>query len=283
MNKNGKTVFYYVNSDTSLESLLKENLLLERKLTKEISENPFIEFFTELVLMSEEERARYTLQNTVIIELDLNNETMPKIYSFNISREKAEFLVNNKENFQKLSKVFYKIKNDSFSVLPEVIEKTLNNSLNFKYLNRLIKLHLKNANDSSYYATNITSYQLQLLNLLTKEFLQKVILGGTDMGIDENNLWSIYYQGIDLAKKLRESNAENKIQSIAYKLLNALRIGDTNQFMDVLIRTYMAYGEEIPSTFVKAISDKNTFYPLGYSFLNGLLGKEKPKEVSNNE
>jgi len=147
----------------------------------------------------------------------------------------------------------------------------------------LIKLHLKNANDSSYYATNITSYQLQLLNLLTKEFLQKVILGGTDMGIDENNLWSIYYQGIDLAKKLRESNAENKIQSIAYKLLNALRIGDTNQFMDVLIRTYMAYGEEIPSTFVKAISDKNTFYPLGYSFLNGLLGKEKPKEVSNNE
>ncbi|WP_457639189.1 type I-B CRISPR-associated protein Cas8b1/Cst1 [Persephonella sp.] len=282
VNKNGKIVFYYVNSDTSVENLLKENLLLENKLTKDISENFIVDFFTELILMAEEEKARYTLQNTVLIELDLNNETMPKIYSFNISREKAEFLRDSKDNLKNISRTFYKIKSDSFSVLTELIEKVLNNSLNYKFLNKITKIYIQNSNNSQYYQTNINTYQLQVINLLIKDFLQKVILGGNEMEITKEDLWKVYFRGQDLAKKLKKSNAENKIQSISYKLLNALRIGDTNQFMDVLIRTYMAYGEEIPSTFVKAISDKNVFYPLGYSFLNGLLGKENKEEVLNN-
>lgn len=106
------------------------------------------------------------------------------------------------------------------------------------------------------------------------------------MKISENDMWTIYYKGKGLADLLKSKNAENKIQSISYKLLNALRIGNTREFMDVLIRTYMAYGEEIPSSFVKTLSDKETFYALGYSFLNGLLGEEnqakKQEEVNNN-
>ena len=102
------------------------------------------------------------------------------------------------------------------------------------------------------------------------------------MPVSEKELWHIYNRGLKLSQELRKKNAENKIQSISYKLLNALRIGNTNQFMDVLVRTYMAYGQEIPSSFVKAVSDKEAFYSLGYSFLNGLLGKEN-KEGENNE
>jgi len=283
LNKNGKTVFYFVNSDTSLENLLKENLLLEKKLTKEEFENTLIDFFTELILIAEDEKARYTLQNTVVIELDVNNETMPKVYSFNISKEKAKFLKENKDNFKSLSKTFYKIKDDIFSVLPQTIEKALDNSLSYDYLNKLVRIYLQNANNSLHYKTNISSYQLQNLNLLIKSFLQKVIFGGRDMNITDKELWFIYKKGVELADKLKKLNAENKIQSISYKLLNALRVGNTNQFMDILIRTYVAYGEEIPSTFVKAISNKDTFYPLGYSFLNGLLGKENKQEVLNDE
>lgn len=102
------------------------------------------------------------------------------------------------------------------------------------------------------------------------------------MAVSYNELWFIYNRGNELAKKLKNKKAENKIPSISYKLLNALRVGNINSFMDILIRTHMAYNEEIPSTFTKAISDKNLFYPLGYSFLNGFLGKEK-EEVKNNE
>ena len=107
------------------------------------------------------------------------------------------------------------------------------------------------------------------------------------MNASGKEMWRIYNKGIELSNLLKSKNAENKIQSISYKLLNALRIGDTTQFMDVLIRTYMAYGEEIPSSFVKTLSNKETFYALGYSFLNGLLGEqnkqENQEEVNKNE
>lgn len=100
------------------------------------------------------------------------------------------------------------------------------------------------------------------------------------MQVDEKELWNIYYKGQELAKAFVEQNAENKIPSIAYKLLNTLRVGDTSQFMNILIRTYMSVDKEIPSSFVKTLQDKNSFYSIGYSFLNGFLNKgEKNQEV----
>jgi CRISPR-associated protein Cst1 len=118
-------------------------------------------------------------------------------------------------------------------------------------------------------------------------FFEK-IEGGNNMEeiIEGKGLWNIYYEGQDLKKVLIEKKAENKIDSIAYKLLNALRVGDINTFMDVLIRVYMGYNREIPSSFVKGLKEKKFFYAYGYSFLNGLLGKEKTetknKEAENN-
>ena len=104
------------------------------------------------------------------------------------------------------------------------------------------------------------------------------------MNVEEKELWDIYKKGKELAKKLEDSNAENKIQSIAYRLLNALRVGNVNQFMDVLIRTYMAYRKTIPSSFVKIISNQQNFRSIGYSFLNGLLGNvENESENGNKE
>jgi len=88
-------------------------------------------------------------------------------------------------------------------------------------------------------------------------------------------------QGKNLLERLKERDAENKIQSIAYKLLNALKIGDTNQFMDVMMRVHMAYDLEVPGLLIKALQDKDNFYLLGYSFLNGLLGKENKLQEEN--
>jgi CRISPR-associated protein Cst1 len=80
---------------------------------------------------------------------------------------------------------------------------------------------------------------------------------------------------------LKNANAENKITSIAYKLLNALKVGDVNQFMDTIMRIYLSYEIEIPSTFVKMMGDKEIFFPVGYSFLNGLLEREKEGNIND--
>ncbi len=285
--KGNKTVYYFVNSDSSIDDLVRENQLLKNILTPEISENVLLDFFTQLVLESTHREAIFTLQNTAVLELDLTNETMPKVYSFNLSREKAQFLKKdkNKEDLRKFSRNYYKIKDTKISILPEIMYLILENKLYFNYLNKLLKFYIATQNNSKNYETNINPYQLQVLNNLIYRFLTNV--GGIKMNASEKEMWRIYNKGKDLADLLKDKNAENKIQSISYKLLNALRIGDTTQFMDVLIRTYMAYGEEIPSSFVKTLSDKETFYALGYSFLNGLLGEqnkqENQEEVNKNE
>ncbi len=284
--KDNKTVYYFVNSDSSIEDLVRENQLLKNILTTEISENILLDFFTQIVLESSYREAVYTLQNIAVLELDLTNKTMPKVYSFNLSREKAQFLKEpkNKEDLRRFSRSYYKIKDTKISILPEIMYLILENKFYFNYLNKLLKFYTATQNNSKNYETNINPYQLQVLNSLIFRFLTHV--GGLTMNTSEKEMWRIYNKGIELANLLKSKNAENKIQSISYNLLNALRIGDTREFMDVLIRTYMAYGEEIPSSFIKTLSDKETFYALGYSFLNGLLGEEnqskKQEEVDNN-
>lgn len=284
--KDDKTVYYFVNADSSIHKLVKENKLLsDYLLNSKISENALLDFFTELVLESSYQEAIYTLQNIAVLELDLTNETMPKVYSFNLSKEKAKFLkeYNNKEDLRKFSRNYYKIKDTKISILPEIMYLILENKLYFNYLNKLLKFYIAKQNNSKNYETTINTYQIQVLNSLIFRFIKNV--GGRIMKISENDMWSIYFKGKELANLLNSKNAKNKIQSISYKLLNSLRIGDTNQFMDVLIRTYMAYGEEIPSSFVKTLSDKETFYALGYSFLNGFLseGNDEKNELENNQ
>jgi CRISPR-associated protein Cst1 len=93
------------------------------------------------------------------------------------------------------------------------------------------------------------------------------------MGISEKELWFIFEKGKELARKFRSEDAENKIPTMVYRLLNALRVGDTNTFMDIVMRNYLHYQLEMLPIFVKALSDKGNLYPLGYSFINGLMEK----------
>jgi CRISPR-associated protein Cst1 len=270
--KDGRKIFYFVNSDSSVVDLVSRNKLLMKVLNPDLTQNVLLDFFTQLVLKASYEKARFTLQNIAVLELDLNNERMPKVYSFNLSREKAKFLKENKEVLEQFSKSYYKIKDTKISILPEVIHLFLENKLYFDYLNKITKIFIAYQGGSRNYETNINPYRLQLLTLVISKFINEI--GGKKMSVSEQEMWNIYYKGRKLAELLRNRNAENKIQSISYKLLNSLRIGNTSQFMDVLLRTYMAYGEEIPSSFVKTLQNKENFYSIGYSFLNGLLGGE---------
>lgn len=98
--------------------------------------------------------------------------------------------------------------------------------------------------------------------------------------MESKELWHVYHKGLALAVKFRERDAENKIDSVAHRLLNAVRAEDTGTFMDILYRTYMALNLSIPSVFVKALSSKSDFSAIGYSFINGLLGGEPEKNTT---
>lgn len=265
--------FYFVNRDSSIDDLYRANTLLREILRRNINENILAEFFSELILIEHKHRADYALQNIALIEIDLSSEVLPKVYSFNITKEKAEFISQENNMLKTLARNSYQINDQNRNILIELLERFLNDRVNYDFLNKLSKIYILSIDPTkrntyrAYYETRT----LQTINILIYKYIQKI--RRSTMGISEKELWFIFEKGKELARKFRSEDAENKIPTMVYRLLNALRVGDTNTFMDIVMRNYLHYQLEMLPIFVKALSDKGNLYPLGYSFINGLMEK----------
>ncbi|HHD11231.1 MAG TPA: type I-B CRISPR-associated protein Cas8b1/Cst1 [Deltaproteobacteria bacterium] len=266
-----KISFLFVNRDSSIKELYNDNLLLQEQLKKDVTENFLVEFFTELLLREEKIKAEYSLMNISLIELDLSSEVLPQVYTLNITRGKAKFLKNEHHSLRRLAKLKYRINDEWYRILPEFIGLFIKDQLGHTYLYKLARTLLLSKREGSAYRMSANPWHLQNINILICKYLQTV--RRFDMGVSTDELWFVYRQGEELAKKHLSEGAENKIPSIAYRLLNALRTDDRNTFMDTLMRTYMHLKMEVPSIFVKALDNRANFHPLGYSFVNGLLNK----------
>ncbi len=265
--------FLFVNRDSSVKELYRANNLLQEQLKRDVQENFLVEFFTELLLEEKRIKAQYSLMNISVIELDLSSEVLPQVYTFNITKAKAEFLTNEHERIRSLVRLSYSINDEWFRILPEFIGLFIKDQFTYTYLYRLARTYLLSTErkDRSAYRMFASPWHLQNINILLCKYLETV--RRFNMGVSEKELWAVYNRGKELAQKHLSEEAENKIPTIAYRLLNALRTDDRNTFMDTLMRTYMHLNMAVPSIFVKALDDRAAFHPIGYSFINGLLNK----------
>jgi CRISPR-associated protein Cst1 len=282
---NGK--YYFVNQDNTVESLFIEAIRFEKELKKnhdeKLDDSLFVKFIADLLVQSKKLQSEYIIQNINFIEVEIkklsktSERKFVKVFNFNIDRSTAEFIKKNHENFKSLSKSYFIFPDDKTKVyiLIEFLNLVLKKDLNYGFLYKIFKSKIKNK-------AYISSNNLLKLVLMYFSYLKKFEkFGGKQMSLEEKNLWAMYMQGQDLLATLKQMNAENKVQSIAYKLLNALKVGDVKQFMDVLMRVYIAYDLKVPGLVLKAMRDKDNFYLLGYSFLSGLLGKEYKTQEEN--
>ncbi len=275
-------LYYFVNHDISIQDLIDDNHILQSVLSKGAKDNILFDYFTEY-LHIQKEKSKHTLKNISFIELDNPNGIMPKVYSLNLDKTKAMFIHNYHDKFNKLAKAYYKVKDSSKNILRELVEHFLLNSLSYNQIYWLAKIYMTVAEGKSdYYKAYFNTYHIQNYMLIIALYNKIILQGESSMADFEKSVWFIYNKGKELMIKLRQNQAENKISTIVLSLLNALRVGDVNKFMEVIVRVYMAYGLDIPSTFVEGLTNKDSFYAYGYSFVNGLLAKEKTnKEASN--
>jgi len=152
-----ESFFYFVNNDVSIEELLRENELFTESISLYRFDKAVLDFFSKITIERITVKAKYTLQNMVILEIDLNNKTMPRVYSFNLTKKKAEFFKDEKvkAKLTRFSGKFYKIKNSEVSILPEVIDLILKDEISFEYLNKLIKYRLLSQKKTHNYITNL--------------------------------------------------------------------------------------------------------------------------------
>ena len=87
--------------------------------------------------------------------------------------------------------------------------------------------------------------------------------------------------GYYLRENFKKKDAENKLNGICYKILNALKTNNIDSFMDTLLNCYLYVGTSVPKIFTDTLIDENNFKTIGYAFMNGLIGERENKTKEN--
>jgi CRISPR-associated protein Cst1 len=259
-----------VNLDTTVDDLYKINNTVENFILPS-RENPYKVIIRNMLLDFQQKKSRWTLGNILFVEFD--TESAPyKVQHFHVPSYVAKlFEGDNYKDFKQLDGFYYKEKKEdteSINVFKKIIDHLLNGISLYGILNKTLRDLLLGKHNRSNGLFNIVKIQ---------KSLDIYKIGRDDMKEKATKkLWSLYYEGQDIAKELRREGAENKIDSIAYKMLSSLRVRDAKSFYDTMLRLYMNLGREVPATFLETFSPDSVLdaEALGYAFLTGLLGKE---------
>jgi len=103
--------------------------------------------------------------------------------------------------------------------------------------------------------------------------------GGLNMSEQKNYNYvdRAFWAGQALKRLYNEDErTQKKLESLTYRLLEAVRRKDQEYFIHNLIRAYLEVEKEIPDFFKGALDDKN-FSKIAYAFLIGLNSEAKRK------
>ncbi|OEH84880.1 hypothetical protein BHU72_06710 [Desulfuribacillus stibiiarsenatis] len=122
--------------------------------------------------------------------------------------------------------------------------------------------------------------------------------GVKEMTKDDKLITAIYFHGVELREALFQDKGSNeegvyrasgrkKMEGIAYRLINAIKAGNKQAFMDTIFRLYIGAKDlRVPSFFVNAFKEDGLeFETIGSAFVAGMLGQEisrKEKEGAVN-
>lgn len=207
-------------------------------------------------------------ENIQVVKIDGNNPSRP--YSFNILSRKTMMIVyKNRKILDKLIKISVKITDKYYlNLYNEVITRLYEGKNLFDLISKLMYMYLNQEFKGVYYIYKILE-------------INTYLIGGKEMNFKVTEKFRKY--GMALRKGYVEQNNKIKLSGITYRLLNALKIKDTNKFMDTLINAYMYQKKEIPVDFTMAINNVDIFQSVGYAFVIGLQGSDERNNEKDNE
>lgn len=263
-NKKGKGLFININRNIQELNRVNDssNTGLDNK--EDIENISYYQLLNIITQNMQDTTVKNEISNIQVIRNDGGT------YSFNqLSGEMLEFMRKNAKLFNTLSG-FSLVKDVKVYISPykEVVDAIFNGRNLYPLIDKFLRMSLEKG-----YLVTYTSI-INSINLKYLEMKREV-----DMENDKYK-FLVKSKGEELRKAY--SGKENKINGIAYKLLNSLRTRNENQFMDVLLNCYMYHGRPVPDIFTKSIGNTEKFLADGYTFMIGFLGgKEKLEEANS--
>ena len=255
-----KVYYGFINLEGSLPELIKVNNNFEKRTDKDIS---FESFILDSISVNEK-ISRWQLENILYVEFNTNYDAKKcKLNYFNIPNYLARFIKDKGELIKKI-----KNQKTRFEVFDLMLAR--------KDLNKLIHRKLRDKFRNP----------IEIFHIIKIEYYLRIYKGGEDVSSSQNvkQLNFIYTRGRKLGKVIKGENQENKIQGIVYRLLNAAKSNNRADFMDIVLRVHLTYGQEVPVLFLDVFKEeKLSFDEIAHSFITGLLSKEEEKGEDINE
>lgn len=263
----------FINSSFNIYSLINVNKKLKNDFFKGIDEAEQSNSYKSIVKSINENRKTgvdYSLEDVQVVFYE--NER----YRFSILGHNILKIIKSCEgNFKELGNCFLKENRANHYLYEETFKKLLNNQNLFLWINKLIHFFVGKNEDCYFNMYHV--YQILTINL---EFLKGVNLV-SDLGRESIN--DMRKVGWHVREAYKSKDAVKKLDGITYKLLNALKTGNSSEFSDALIRCFLYIGKEIPKATIEHLENTEKLKTLGYAFVIGLNGASKKDEDNKEE
>jgi CRISPR-associated protein Cst1 len=256
--------FGFVNADASLEELkhINENFAIKKD-----SNHPFTELMYDL-LAETQDLASWILENILYVEFSSEGKGIHLEY-FQLPQVLAEFFVGSSRSGK-----FFKYINDRYfrnQIIQAILVRKEPYNLIYNHLRKQIK-EGKPASDC--YWSLIIYHRL-------KSFLmrrQNLSLGGQKKMI-ARKLDKVFKEGEAIAQYFRDNKKENQLPGLSYRLMNACKSGNKQQFFDSMLRIYMSAQRKVDDLIINVFHERDLdFTEFGYTFVAGLQSEGKQEE-----
>lgn len=260
--ENEDNEFYsFVNMDTSIDDIYNTNINLKKLKDRD---NPFNDLVIDIV-SENKEKSEWQLQNILFVEFKASIEAKKcKMNYFNMPTYLAKFFVNEKN-----SKLIQSIYNQRFKA--NVVDILLKNKDLKHLISKVLRDKIKDSLEDGY-KNNIS------LNDIFKAIKIRALIDSYKEGVSKMNdkkLQVVKFAGHEIHDYYVNTNSKNKINGVAYKLLNAVKVGNKKDFMDTVLRVFMSAEKSVPSVFIEIMAEKDLdFESIGHAFITGLISEK---------
>lgn len=264
----------FINANFNAENLIKVNENIKESILKNSDgiESLSYKSLISAIQRQEHDSYKYELADIQVVRYEEDR------YKFNIlSRNSLKIIRSSKEQLDNLIKSGYIENKKFYSIYELVIERLLDNTNLISLIHRLVSYKISNPNDCRYSVKNLID-MLKINYKYMKEigYMQDI---KNENGKDIVDLANNY--GYYLRVAYKEKGSEEKLSSIAYRLLNCLKTNNAPMFMDTLLNCYLYTKKTVPMELLGVLKDSDVFNHIGYAFVASLIGNQENDNKEN--
>lgn len=257
--------FLFINANSSLEMLISINGKKVNEIEKSENNNYF--YLYNQILQKLNEKNIERLGNIQVITRRVKESE----YRFDIINNYILTLLNDcKKELEALAKYGYIKDAEGYrNIYEEVLIHLLYNQELYRLLNELLCFGLNTKNEYVIHSCK----QIYKIEERRRNMINKT----------KKNYYSIAREGNEYRNSIEINGKDDATVGISYKMLNALKCQDCNQFLDIVIRLSNSLKRNVPKGLITTLNDVEEFKRVGYAFVLGFRGGYYAKEENEQE